>query len=167
LSESARIAGLLHDVFHGELLDHQPGEAWHGPSTLGLVQDLSAADAARKPVPGAHSIWELAVHIGNWNEIIVRRLAGEKMEGLINTEADWPKHAEGDERAWRETVDRLKRSYEHLHAAIYGASDEKLVQSAVGRKHSNYVMLHGIIDHNVYHSGQIALLRKALSQAAS
>ena len=166
MSESTRIANLLHDVFHGELLDHQPGEAWHGPATLGLVQDLSAADAAKKPIPGGHSIWELVLHIANWNDIIVRRLAGEKMEGLINTEFDWPKGAAGEERAWRDAVDRLKNSYENLHKAISAASDEKLAQSAVNRKLSNYVMLHGIIHHVVYHSGQIGLLRKALSQSS-
>jgi uncharacterized damage-inducible protein DinB len=167
MPESTRIAGLLRDVIHGELLDHQAGEAWHGPSTLGLVQDLSAADAARKPIPGAHSIWELVLHIGNWNDIIARRLAGEKLDGLMNTDVDWPKNANGDEAAWREALDRLKRSYDTLHQAISAASDEKLAQPAVNRKHSNYVLLHGIIHHIVYHSGQIGLLRKALSQTKS
>jgi uncharacterized damage-inducible protein DinB len=164
MSESTRIAGLLHDVTHGELLDHQLGEAWHGPATLGLVQDLSAADAAKKPIPGAHSIWELVLHIANWNEIVARRLAGEKVEGKLDTEYDWPKGAAGEEQAWKDAVERLKRSYETLHQSISAASDEKLAQSAANRKHSNYVMLHGIIHHIVYHSGQIALLRKALSQ---
>jgi uncharacterized damage-inducible protein DinB len=167
MPESTRIAGLLHDVFHGELLDHQPGEAWHGPATLGLVQDLSAADAAKKPIPGGHSIWELVLHIANWNDIIVRRLAGETVEGLINTEFDWPQNASGTDAAWREAVDRLARSYDNLYKAISGATDEKLAQPAVNRKLSNYVMLHGIIHHIVYHSGQIGLLRKALSQAKS
>lgn len=158
------MAGLLHDVIHGELLDHQLGEAWHGPATLGLVQDLSAADAAKNPIPGTHSIWDLVLHIASWNEIIRRRLAGESLEGLMNTDVDWPKIASTDERAWREAVDRLKRSYEELHRAMLAASDEKLAQPAVNRKHSNYVMLHGIIHHIIYHSGQIALLRKGLSR---
>ena len=167
MPESTRIAGLLHDVFHGELLDHQPGEAWHGPATLGLVQDLSAADAAKKPIPGGHSIWELVLHIANWNDIIVRRLARENVVGLVNTEVDWPKNAGGNDAAWRDAIDRMRHSYENLLKAIAAASDEKLAESAVNRKHSNYVMLHGIIHHVVYHSGQIGLLRKALSQAKS
>jgi uncharacterized damage-inducible protein DinB len=164
MSESTRIAGLLHDVIHGELLDHQLGEAWHGPATLGLVQDLSATDAAKKPIPGAHSIWQLVLHIANWNEIVARRLGGEKVEGKLDTEYDWPKGAGGEEQAWKDAIERLKRSYEMLHNAITVASDEALVQPAVNRKHSNYVMLHGIIHHIVYHSGQIGLLRKALAQ---
>lgn len=167
MTESTRLAGLLHDVFHGELLDHRPGEAWHGPSTLGLVQDLSAVDAAKKPIPGAHSIWELVLHIGNWNDIIARRLGGEKLDGLMNTEVDWPKNAAGDEAAWHDALERLKRSYETLHQAMLSASEEKLAQPAVNRKHSNYVMLHGIIHHITYHSGQIGLLRKALAQSKS
>jgi uncharacterized damage-inducible protein DinB len=166
MSESKRIAGLLHDVFIGELLSHQPGEAWHGPAVLGLVEDLSAEQAAKKPLPGVHSIWELTLHIANWNEIVVRRLGGEAVEGLINTEQDWPRQADGDEQAWRQTVDRLKRSYESLLAAIAAASDQKLAEKAPNRKFSNYVMLHGIIHHNVYHAGQIAMLRKALAETA-
>ena len=165
--ESTSIAGLLHDVFHGELLDHQPGEAWHGPATLGLVQDLSAADAAMKPIPGGHSIWELVLHIANWNEIVARRLAGEKVEGKLDTEYDWPKGAGGEERAWKDAIERLKRSYDTLHKAIGAVSDEQLPRSAVNRKHSNYVLAHGIIHHIVYHSGQIGLLRKALAQTKS
>jgi len=165
MSESKRIAGLLHDVFIGELLDHQPGEAWHGPAVLCLVQDLPAEQAAKRPLPGVHSIWELTVHIANWNEITVRRLGGEAVERLINTEHDWPRDAAGDERAWRAAVDRLRRSYESLHAAIAAASDQKLAEKAPKRKFSNYVMLHGIIHHCVYHSGQIALVRKALAEA--
>ena len=164
MPESTRIAGLLHDVIHGELLDHQPGEAWHGPATLGLVQDLSAAEAAKKPIPGVHSIWELVLHIANWNEIVARRLAGEKVEGKLDTEYDWPKGAGGEEQAWKDAVARLKRSYDTLHNAILAASDEKLAQSAVNRKHSNYVLLHGIIHHIVYHTGQIGMLRKALAK---
>ena len=162
MSESERIAGLLHDVFHGELMDHQPGEAWHGPATLGLVQDLPADQAAKK-LHGTHSIWELTLHIASWNEIIVRRLGGEAVDGLMNTEVDWPK-AGTSEGEWRATVDRLKKSYESLHAAIEKASAEKLKQPASNRKHSNYIMLHGIIDHMVYHSGQIAMLRKMLAE---
>ncbi len=167
MSESTRIAGLLHDVIHGELLDHQPGEAWHGPATLALVQDLSAADAAKKPIPSAHSIWELVLHIANWNEIVARRLAGEKVEGKLDTEYDWPKGAGSEEQGWKDAVARLKRSYDGLHKAIAAVSDEKLTKSAVNRQHSNYVLAHGIIHHIVYHSGQIGLLRKALAQPKS
>ena len=164
MSESTRIAGLLHDIFHGELLEHQPGEAWHGPALLGMVQDLPADQALKKPVAGGHSIWELVVHIANWNEITVRRLNGEAVEGLIDTEADWPRRTGDNEADWKKDVARLNRSYEQLHAAIAGAADEKLAARAVNRKFSNYVMLHGIIHHIVYHSGQIALLRKALAK---
>jgi len=167
MSESTRIAGLLHAVVHGELLDHQLGEAWHGPATLGLLQDLSAADAAKKPIPGTHSILELVLHIANWNEIVARRLAGEKVEGKLDTEYDWPKGAGAEEQAWKAAVERLKRSYDTLRTAISATSDEKLAQAAVNRKHSNYVMLHGIIHHIVYHSGQIGLLRRTLAQPKS
>jgi uncharacterized damage-inducible protein DinB len=143
MNESERIAGLLHDVFHGEPLDHQPVEAWHGPATLGLVQDLSADLAAKKPAGGVHTIWQLVLHIASWNEITVRRLGGVVVDGLLNTEVDWPKTGT-TESEWRAAVERLKKS-------------------APNRKHSNYVMLHGILHHVVYHSGQIAMLRKMLA----
>ena len=166
MSESQRIAGLLHDGFIGELIDHHEGEAWYGPATLGLVQDLSAEQAAKKPLPGMHSIWELALHIASWNEITVRRLGGEALDGLMNTEHDWPKTGTTDQQ-WRADVERLKRSYESLHAAMAAVSEQKLSEHAPNRKHSIYVMLHGIIHHMVYHSGQITMLRKALAESDS
>ena len=140
------------------------GPAWHGASLEENLKGLTAEQAAARPVAEAHSIWELVLHIANWNEIVSRRLAGEKVEGKLDTEYDWPKGAGGEERAWKDAVERLKRSYDTLHKAIAAASDETLEEPAVSRKHSNYVLAHGIIHHIVYHSGQIGLLRKALAQ---
>lgn len=116
------------------------------------------------PVAGAHSIWELTLHIANWNEAIVRRLAGEEVEAEIDSEGDWPRIVADDADAWKQTVERLKRSYEVLRDALNAASDDRLAQNATNRKYSNYVMAHGIIHHIVYHSGQIGLLRKALAE---
>lgn len=163
-SEGQRMADLLRSVIHGEMLDHGPGEAWHGPALLGMVQDLSAAQAAKKPIRGGHSIWELVMHIGNWNEAIVRRLGGDAMEGLVNTEYDWPRAAVDNEPAWKAALTRLRASCDELEKTFASATDEHLAAPAINRKFANYVMAHGIIHHIVYHSGQIGLLRKALAE---
>jgi uncharacterized damage-inducible protein DinB len=162
MSESERIAGLLQDVFFGGGL-HGAGEAWHGPALSPLVKDLPADQAAKKIAASTHSIWELVTHIGNWNEIQVRRLGGERLDNLINTEADWPKSVSGREDDWARALERLRQSCETLKNAISDFDTAGLEEKFPNREYSHYVALHGIVHHIIYHTGQIALVRKALA----
>src|SRR5512146_1101611 len=82
------------------------GEAWHGPSVLELLAGVSAAQAASHPVAGAHSIWELVLHITTDYDLVLRRLAGNGRE-LRAAEA-WPACPEPTEENWEQTVQDLK-----------------------------------------------------------
>jgi len=136
------------------------GDAWHGPSLMSLLDGLSAEDASKHPVRGAHSIWELVHHIGAWNSIVLHRLHGEEVE--VTTERDWPPVWEVTEAAWKRAIENLSESHARLREAAAGLTDEQLEQRAAGPKYSRYVVLHGMIQHNLYHAGQIAILKKAL-----
>lgn len=140
------------------------GDAWHGPSLMGLLDGISAEDASKHAVHGAHSIWELVHHMGAWNSIVQHRLQGETVD--VTTERDWPPVWEVSESAWKRAIENLSESHARLRSVVAGLQDEQLDLMDVktsGPNTSRYVVLHGMIQHNLYHAGQIAVLKKALA----
>ena len=136
---------------------------WHGPALADLVGDVSAQDAAAKPVAGAHSIWELVLHMTSWTEIVRQRLASLSMIDAT-PEEDWPPVKDASADAWRAAVERLKAAHRELAEDVTALDDSRLIGRVPGREHSVLAMVHGIIEHDAYHGGQIALLKKALSR---
>jgi uncharacterized damage-inducible protein DinB len=137
------------------------GDAWHGPSLMTVLDGVSAEDASKHPIRGAHSIWELVHHIGAWNTISQHRLAGENVQ--ITSERDWPPVWEVSETAWKRALENLVESRTRLRESVKQFSDEQLAQKATGPDYSRYVVLHGVVQHDLYHAGQIVMLKKALS----
>jgi len=152
MSEVARILDQLDRGF--------AGEAWHGPALQELLDGVSAEDASRHSVSGAHSVWELVNHIAAWNLIVRHRVAGESVE--VTPEMDWPPVWEISEVAWTRALDHLKESRDLLRGSIQQLRDEQLNQQVLGEKYSIYVMLHGLVQHDLYHAGQIAILKKGV-----
>jgi uncharacterized damage-inducible protein DinB len=136
------------------------GEAWHGPPLKELLDGITAGQALDRPVPGAHSIWELTMHIGVWMSVVQRRLRGDTVQPT--PQQDWPPIDGGSSDAWRQTLDALEQEHNQLRTAICALPESSLEKQAPGKDHSVAVMLHGVIQHNLYHAGQIALLKKAL-----
>jgi uncharacterized damage-inducible protein DinB len=151
-SESALIADQLRRAFDGD--------AWHGPALLELLKDVDAATAAAKPLPDVHSIWELVLHIAAWDTAGFRRLAGEKaqLKGLANFPLvpDPP-----TEDAWRSTVTSITRRHKKLVESVANLSEKRLRSQVPGKNYDFYHMFHGIAQHELYHAGQIAILKKA------
>ena len=140
------------------------GDAWHGPSLMSLLDGISAEDASKHAVRGSHSIWELVHHLGAWNAIVQHRLQGQDVE--VTAERDWPPVWEVSEATWKRALDNLSESYARLRSAVAGMKDEQLDlmdQKTSGPNTSRYVVVHGVIQHNLYHAGQIAVLRKAIA----
>jgi uncharacterized damage-inducible protein DinB len=135
------------------------GVAWHGPALLELLQDVDAATAAAKPVPNAHSIWELVLHVAVWDAAAWRRLAGEKCQptGLAN----FPPMPKPTEAAWRKAVAHAKRTHDVLVKTVAALPESRLRDRVPGKRYDFYFMLHGVAQHELYHAGQIALLKKA------
>ena len=143
------------------------GDAWYGPSTAGVVAGLTAEQAAHRPLPQAHTIWELALHVTAWNREVLRRLrtgvAREPEDG------DWPAQPEATAENWRWTVEGLEASFRELLGEVraFPASrlDEVLGDERdrpLGSGVTFYVMLHGIVQHVVAHTAQMSLLKKAV-----
>ena len=158
MSEVARIGSQLKRA--------SEGGAWHGPALLELLAGVTAAQAAARPVEGAHSIWELAVHVEAWERVALRRLGGDRAQ-IYDTPEDWSKIDAGDEGAWREALNRLAATNAELRAAVLKLEDAQLDEPILAEMSSRYVTLHGVVQHTLYHAGQIALLKKALGLATN
>ena len=135
---------------------------WHGPALTDLLEDVNAQQAAARPIAGAHSIWELVLHITAWTEIVRERLAGSA-KGDPTPEEDWPPVQDTSPDAWRAVVERLKEAHRELAAITAQMDDSMLIGRVPGKDHSVLVMMHGIIEHDAYHGGQIAVLKRAVN----
>jgi uncharacterized damage-inducible protein DinB len=135
------------------------GNAWHGPALMELLRAVPVDVAPAKPLEHAHSIWEIVLHIMAWQEATRERLSGKVV--TLTHEQDWPTVSDCSEAAWKQALSQLQLSYEGLHAAIAAISDARLAEHTLGEKYDVYTYLHGVIQHNLYHAGQIAVLRKS------
>jgi uncharacterized damage-inducible protein DinB len=154
MTEVERIADQLKRAF--------VGEAWHGPAVEEILQGVTAQQAAARPFDGAHSIWELALHIAAWQRAGVRRLAGDRAQ--LSDAENFPAVTDTDEQAWELTRKVLRQSYDELSEAISRLDESRLDQPIIEGMSSVYVTLHGIVQHTLYHAGQIAILKKAIGE---
>jgi hypothetical protein len=157
VNEIERIVDQLRRAFEGN--------AWSGPSVLEVLAGVATKQAAAKPVPGAHSIWENVLHIGTDHDVVKRRLLGEVIVEL-RPDQDWPPAPDPTPDAWTQAVEHLKRTHQQLLETVAALAPERLQEVVPGKGYSVYVMLHGVAQHALYHAGQIAMLRKARTRCA-
>ncbi|HEV8428382.1 MAG TPA: DinB family protein [Pyrinomonadaceae bacterium] len=145
------------------------GEAWHGPAVLALLNGVTAQQAAAHPIPGAHSIWELTQHIEVWERTCLRRLNGDPAR--ISDEEDWRPLNDTSEASWESTKQQLIKTHRELLDAIANLDESRLndpiITNSIASYSTVYVTLHGGVQHDLYHAGQIAILKKALEGVAS
>jgi uncharacterized damage-inducible protein DinB len=134
------------------------GDAWHGDSLTEILAGITSENAFAKPIPAAHSIWELVLHITSWNETFSARLSGNPVTKPVD--GDFPAIAETGERSWQEALQKLRMSQEHLVEAIRKQEESDFSKQFGDRDYTLSFFLHGILRHIVYHSGQIAILKK-------
>ena len=147
-SRAATISLLL------EILDHgYEKKAWHGPNLKGALHGVSAKAAAWRPAPGRHNIRELLLHAAYWKYAVRRRLRGEKRGSFPIAGSNWfASRGRPDEKAWRKDRGLLEREHRLLRATIAGLRKS--------RKPLPEAMLFGVAFHDVYHAGQIQLLKR-------
>jgi uncharacterized damage-inducible protein DinB len=135
------------------------GEPWHGPSLLDALDGVDARLAAARPLPGVHSIWEIARHVSYWTMVVRRRLAGEVV--TYDADADWPQVTAATESAWLATRDVLEQSHRALERMLLALPAATLQDRVAGQRYTGAFMLHGLVQHVAYHAGQISLLKRA------
>lgn len=134
------------------------GNAWHGDPVWQILDSISAQQAAARPLPAAHTIWEIVMHMIFWEGVVTQRLAGNRA-GLVD-ELNFPAMPAVTEENWRKTLDDFRSSNESLRQALTKLDPAKLNELTAAGKRTYYGEAHGIIEHHVYHAGQIALLKK-------
>ena len=154
MSETERIVEQLRRSYEGE--------AWHGPSVLEALQGVTVVSASERPFHNAHTIWELVDHLRLTERLVFDRLHGKRFPVPPISEG-WQPQPYPTEAAWKQALDALHRGHMELREAMTGVKNEKLPELIPQRDHTYYEELLGIVQHNVYHAGQIALLKKALS----
>lgn len=147
-NEIARIANQLRRVCDGP--------AWLGPSLQELLAGIDQERAQRRPIEGAHTIWELVSHIAAWMRIARERLSATETRDHT-AEENWPPMA----GSWSDALATRKREADELHRAILAFPPERLNDTApASEPQTFYILLHGVVQHIAYHAGQIALLKK-------
>jgi uncharacterized damage-inducible protein DinB len=152
-SEAAALADQLRRAFDGE--------AWHGDSLFEILEGVTAAQAAAHPIKGAHSIWELVLHIAAWDGAVLRRFSGAAVE--LSDAENFPPVTDTSEAAWLAALAQARRTHHDLIAAVNELPDSRLCEMVPGKEGAHYTfyyMLHGVVQHELYHAGQIALLKK-------
>jgi len=138
------------------------GNAWHGPSVREALAGVTAEQAHARPLASAHSIWELVHHIAVWESVGRRRLEGDRAQIDISSPEDWPPPDDPSEAAWEQAKATLDRGHEALVESIKRVPESRLNEPIFDGMSTVYVTLHGVIQHGLYHAGQIAMLKKAL-----
>jgi hypothetical protein len=129
-------------------------KAWHGPTLRQSLRGVSAQAAAWRPAPGRHNIWELTVHAAYWKYIARRRLLGEKRGSFVLKGSNWFKRPlELSESAWKSDLALLELEHQKLRAAMADCLKAK-------KRNAPARLLFGVAFHDVYHAGQIRLLRR-------
>jgi len=144
---------------HSQLRRAWEGEAWHGPSVKEVLDGVIAAQAAKRPLSGAHTIWELVLHIERWARAVREALSGTPMPQPPFPE-DWPAVGGASDNDWVAALAALERTHTSLLETVKSFPEERLHETVPGRDYGFYFLLHGLAQHDVYHAGQIALLKK-------
>jgi hypothetical protein len=157
MSETERIAVQLERTWGAD--------AWHGPSLEELTEGLTAKQAAAHHVSEAHSIWEIVLHCTGWMREVTRRLDGT--DPAMPEGGDWPDVGPVVEERWVSARAALGVAVAELAQRIRAFDEARLGERvggqrdpALGTGSTYYVTLHGAVQHNLYHAGQVALLRK-------
>ncbi len=158
MTERSRLVEELDRVFRGD--------PWYGPSVRAVLQDVTAREARARPLPAAHSIWELVLHMTGWKAEVRSRLGGASAG--TPPQGDWPVVPDGDDQ-WKDALAALEATHDGLLAALRSGSDEALEapvldqrDPALGTGLTQWQTLRGVLQHDVYHLGQISLLKRAL-----
>ena len=140
------------------------GEPFHGPAVGPLLAGVPTGAAFARPLKGVHSIAEIARHIGTWEDIVRRRLSGEVID-TVPDEEDWPGPGDTTPQGWDASRRELDERHARLEGAVAALPEARLGDAVAARDYDVRYMLQGILQHTLYHAGQIALLKKAAEEA--
>ena len=138
------------------------GEPWFGKSALTLINETTPEMALQQPA-GQHSILELVWHMANWRAFTINRVRKDDSVPVEHFEKDdWRQLDHTNTSLWQQGVDLYKKTHNELVELLQQQTDELLAENVLGRNYSYSTLINGILQHDVYHLGQIAYLQKLL-----
>jgi hypothetical protein len=136
-------------------------QAWHGPTLRGSLRGVTAAEAAWRPAPGRHNVWELAVHCAYWKYTVVRRVRGERRGSFPLSGSNWFRRPlEQSESAWKSDLALLAETHRRLRDCVAGVTEAELDRVPRGSRTRLCDLVLGIAAHDLYHAGQVQLLKR-------
>ena len=140
--------------------------SWHGTNLRGSIRGVSLRQAAWRQAPGRHNIWELVVHAAYWKYVVRRRLTGEARGSFALKGSNWfARPVAATPRAWKADVALLEDAHRSLRRAIAAFPPARLHRRN-GRSETNLSLIAGIAAHDLYHAGQIQLLKRLFTESA-
>ena len=138
---------------------HRP--SWHGTNLRGSIRRVTPAQTVWRPGPTRHNIWETVAHAAYWKYAVSRRFVDQPQGSFHHKGSNWfCRPDRPDARAWKEDVELLDRMHALLRGAVAGLSTKQLHATPSGKKVNNFAVLSGIAAHDLYHAGQIQLLKR-------
>lgn len=141
--------------------DAYEGEPWFGRNAKALLSEVDEESALVK-LNRQHSILELLWHMVNWREFVISHLAPSEKSLAWFEEHDWQELNDPDPKLWHEGLERLQQTQDQLLQLLTEKDDSLLAQNVSERNYNYRTLLNGIVQHDIYHLGQIAFIRKAL-----
>lgn len=139
------------------------GPSWHGPCVAEALDGVGAELSSAVSMKGSHSIRELVDHMIFWKDVVARVLKNEEIDLMAEVERDWPKISDHSDEAWESAKAKLHSTHEDFSNVAQGLTESDLDREVMGVKNrytANQV-IHGVIQHDLYHAGQIVLLKKS------
>ncbi|HET7039097.1 MAG TPA: DinB family protein [Gemmatimonadales bacterium] len=145
-----------------DVLEVAFGRGWQGTTLSGSLRGVTPRQALWRPAPGRHNVWELALHAAYWKYVVRRRITGETGRGgFPRSPSNWPALPESPTgAAWREDLRLLRRMHEGLLEAVAALPPRKLRARSPTGTWTYAQMIFGVAAHDVYHTGQIQLIKK-------
>lgn len=142
--------------------------AWHGANLRGSLRGVTARQAAWRPAPNRHSIWEVAIHAAYWKYIVRRRISGDRGASFPFEGRNWFRApAVLDEKNWNGHLALLDDQHQLMRDLIEQLPDWKLHRRSAGHRQSHFTLIFGIAAHDIYHAGQIQLLKRLQSSLSA
>ena len=153
MSDIKTLLGMMDQAF--------TGPSWHGTALWGSVRGVRAEVAVRRPAPGRHNIWELTLHATYWKNAVRRRLTADAAVEFPRGTSEWPDMpSDPTDAAWKADRALLKREHDLLRAVVARFPAKDLAKKAWKSRYTNLVTIEGVAAHDLYHCGQIQLVKR-------
>ncbi len=140
-------------------------KAWQGTNLRGSIRGLTAEQAAWRPSPARHNIWENVVHCAYWKYAVYRRITGRKRGSFPLRGSNWfTRPEELSEEAWRQDAELLQSMHELLRETVEELDPRTLSSLSPKKQYTLSQTIQGVAMHDVYHTGQIQLLKKLVKR---